>query len=164
MTKQTKGHVYSFNKEKHEHHIDGIRVPGTTGILKAEGFIDYKFASPDAMHRGTYVHAACHLINKHDLDFDGLNPQYAGYVEAYLKFWNEHMSGKTITSSEENVYSFQWMFAGILDIIINGDTLIDIKTSKVKASWWKYQTAAYALAWNEMKGKKVIKNRYTQSG
>ena len=154
-------HIYTFNKEKHEHYIDGLRVPGVTGILKSEGFVNYQFADPSAMHRGTYVHAACHLINKNDLDWNTIQPDKRGYVEAYQKFIDENGINVLDIQSEQNVYSFQWMFAGILDIIAGGASLIDIKTSKVKAPWWKYQTAGYGLAWNEMQGKKVIKNRYS---
>ncbi len=150
-------YVYTFDKENHWHYINGIRVPGVTGILKAEGFIDTDFmGNPEALYRGNYVHLACHYYNIGKLDFDSLLPEFKGYVEAYMFFCIDHGIVKPI--SEHSVYSGLWRYAGIVDIIA-GDRLFDIKTSQQKAKWWKYQTAGYKALYEEMTGKKSIKER-----
>ena len=149
--------VYTFDKEHHLHFINGVQVPGPTTVFKAEGYINYPDTPgmKDAMHRGSYVHHACHLLNHNDLDENSVASEYAGYIEAY-KILLKDLHMPTVEASEEHVYSSTWMYAGILDHI-SGDILADIKTSKQSSFWWPWQTAAYALAWKEMTGKTIKK-------
>ncbi|MDD5571930.1 MAG: hypothetical protein PHD97_12340 [Bacteroidales bacterium] len=150
-------YIYTFDKEKHHHFINGIRVPGVTGILKAEGFIDTEFmGNPEALYRGNYVHLACHYYNIGKLAFDSLNDEFKGYIEGYMLFCQ--VEGIKDPLSELPAWSGLWMYAGIIDVLLE-ERLFDIKTSKQKSKWWKYQTAGYKALYEEMQGKKSIKER-----
>ena len=153
--------MYKFNRELHIHTINGVQVPGPTWVLKALGFINYpNIPGMDKyMHRGTYVHHACHLLNINDLDESSILPEYAGYINAWRSYRKDHPS--KIISSEFPVYSKMWMYAGIVDAVTE-DEIIDIKTSKIENPSWKYQIAAYRLAYQEMEGRKIPKRTIVQ--
>ena len=149
---------YTFDAEKHIHYINGIRVPGVTTVLKAEGFIDTDFFNDEACYRGNYVHKACELINRGKLDLNSIKPEFKGYIDAFWTFRQENSPIEFI-NSEMNVFSETWGYAGIIDFISQTSAgwlyLWDIKTSKVKAKWWKYQLAGYRAAYQEMTGKRI---------
>lgn len=151
--------AYKFDQEKHIHYLDGVRIPGVTGILMSEGFINFPDAPfmRDALYRGNYVHYGCHLHNKGILDYKTLLEQFRPYIDAWMKFCSREKIVKPL--SEYNVFSVKWRYAGIIDCLFQ-ERLLDIKTSKTKSPAWKYQTAGYQIAYEEITGNK-IKERAT---
>lgn len=103
---EAEGHIYTTN---------GCRLESTTGILKAEGFIDTRFYTEEARLRGSYVHLARHLDDMNDLDEDTVADEIFPYLEAWRKFRRE--SGFIIEQSEVPMMSSVYQFAGTPDVI-----------------------------------------------
>ncbi|KJU83915.1 hypothetical protein MBAV_003882 [Candidatus Magnetobacterium bavaricum] len=115
-------------------------------------YVGHEFMTDEHATRGRYVHQACELLDKDDLDETDLDESLRGYVQAYKKFKAE--SGFKVDLIERRVCSQTYGYAGTLDRtgIINGvDSIIDIK-SGVKQPCDALQTAAYMVALAEEKG------------
>lgn len=157
---------FRFNPQDHEYTLDGVRIPGVTEILKAEGIIDYSRVDPDTLERarilGEYVHKTTELFDKDDLDPKSIHHRVAPYLDAWAEFRVTYDLQEFI-EIEEPIYSLRLRFGTIPDRIapIDGFTIIEIKTLKTineKAS--RLQTAGQKIAWEELrKGK--IRNRWT---
>jgi hypothetical protein len=101
---QEEGHLY-----------EGGRLPSTTGILKAEGFIDARFYTEESRTRGTYVHLATHYDDSGELDEGTVDPDIMPYLEAWRKFKAE--SGFIVERSEVPMKSSLYHYAGTIDRI-----------------------------------------------
>jgi len=136
----------TFDPISHIYRIDGVAVPSVTQILAAEGFINGDWFTEYARDRGSYVHQAIHLYEHDDLDEDGLDPVIRPYLDAWKAFRSD--SGFVVSSSEKEMYSEQYRFAGTADIFGTfGDcspSIIDFKTGAV-APWVGLQLAAYEI-------------------
>lgn len=146
--------MLEFDAVKHAYYVvDGgskKRAPSVTQIMQKTGIIDTRWYNDQAMIRGTYVHEACHYLDEDDLDVDGLSPDIAPYVHAYIDF--KKNSGFIPKLIEQRVYSRTHGFAGTLDRIgiLNGRmVLIDLKSGYMPG-WVGIQTAAYQIAVTEM--------------
>lgn len=147
-----------FEEKGHRYFLDGRRYPCVTDILKESAVINMPpgVDMTEAMHRGRYVHAACDLLNNHNLKMETLIPRYTGYVRAWALFLKEAAAG--VIASESRVYSKKWQYAGTVDSILQvnkGIALVDIKTGERPEPFWQLQTAGYKIAWEEMYGQKI---------
>jgi len=139
---------FIYNDPQHLYTLDGRPLPSTTGILKAEGFIDDAWFTEDARLRGTYVHLACHLYDKGTLDIDTLDDALRPYLDGYIRFKEE--TGFQVIESEIPHYHPQYLYAGTPDKIgmMNGtDTLVDLKSGIIQP-WCALQTASYEMFFN----------------
>jgi hypothetical protein len=116
-----------------------------TELLAAEGFIDSRWFEEYYAIRGTYVHRACELLDKDELEEAELDPALVPYVAAWQKFMNE--SGFKITEMETRLVSETYKFTGKPDRVgaLNGyPAIIDLK-SGVLQSWTALQLAGYEI-------------------
>jgi len=144
--------VNEFREATHEYFIGGNPVPSVTGVLKEAGLIDDSFFTPAAAERGTFVHQACALWDKGELDTCALDPVLVPYLEAWQKFRKE--SGVTPTIIEEPFYSLEHGFAGTIDRAwMDGKHFIvcDIKSGPLP-DWLPLQLAGYSILINAFSG------------
>lgn len=130
---------------EHRYWLNGRRVIGVTEILRLSGWINGDFYTEEARYRGTYVHAACHIINTGRLKWDSVRPGYRPYIEAYCAFLEE--TGFTVSEAERRDHHPTLQFAGTWDLYgifphRKTPDIGDIKTGR-KEKWWKFQSAAY---------------------
>ena len=147
-----------FSEDKHEYSYEGRKVAGVTAILKSMGIVDFKNIPDEVLERalkfGIAVHKGCELEDKHNLEWDTLDPALKPYIYGWIMFkkqWNFE-----IEKIEHIVFSKKYWFAGRLDRvgILNGKrAIVDIKTG-VTDSATAIQTAGYSIAYNEGKSVK----------
>lgn len=131
-----------FEPTDHTYWLGNRQLISVTTALKEAGLIDTTWFSDAAAERGTYVHAACDLLD--DGNLGECLPEHAGYVAAYQQFlddiepqWHQR---------EQMVYDEVRGYAGKLDragYINDQWTVVDIKTGP-KSPWHGLQLAAYA--------------------
>lgn len=152
----------TFDPTLHEYRMRGERWPSVTEVLEPllqlEGI-------PKAMLRaaadfGSNVHAACHLSNVGNLDWDSLDEELRPYVNAWRKFVTE--TGAVVLASELRIAHPKIKYAGTLDAIVRWkgrQHVLDIKTSFSVPRTTAYQTAAYYEA-VRLTGRLVTPTRY----
>ncbi|MDA8112095.1 MAG: PD-(D/E)XK nuclease family protein [Nitrospiraceae bacterium] len=134
-----------FRAEDHSYHVNGVRLPSVTEILKDVGLIDTTHFKPEHAERGTTVHEATQFWDETGMEDDTIPEELLGYLEGWKKFREE--TGFEPSHIEQSFYSPQG-YAGTVDRI--GKThkinpiLLDIKTGP-KQGWHRLQLAAYAL-------------------
>lgn len=149
---QATANQLSFDPEKHEYRLDGVRLPSVTECLKAGGLIESDWYTEAARVRGKAVHAACHYHDEKDLNESMLDERILPYLSAWRKFLKE--SGFKITIIEKSYAHFCFQYAGTPDRIgyLNDKlTVLDIKTGAIQP-WAALQTAAYAELYMEQDG------------
>jgi len=136
------GNAVEFNSEKHQYKASGILLPSVTEILKGAGLIDATFYTEESKVRGSYVHKACEYYDQGDLDEDSLDPQIAGYLQAYKK-WKATF-GYEFTWIEMPMQDKTGVYAGTSDRIIERRPrqIWDIKSGPYQ-KWHRVQSAAY---------------------
>ncbi|MDE2015899.1 MAG: PD-(D/E)XK nuclease family protein [Patescibacteria group bacterium] len=122
----------------------------------------YLATKKEAADLGTRAHQfAQDYIEAKNPEIPEGDPKLQNAILAFLRLWND--SKIKPIAVEKHLYSKDWDYAGRCDLVatIGGRTaLIDFKTSKAVYTEFRYQTAAYAEAYSEMKPKTPIKNRY----
>ena len=146
-----------------ENHIyldrDGKEWPGVTTVLQDAGLANQFNHDKYAAQRGTYAHKACHLLDQNILVENTLDDVIGPYIQSYKLF--RASRPEEVAFSEKLVYSKVFHFAGTLDRIMTDGKwfdLWDLKTGAYDVAH-ELQTAAYALAWQEMTGLR-IRDRY----
>ena len=142
----------TFDETTHVYRINGQPVPGVTSVLKEAGLIDATFFTPETAQRGTFVHTACALWDKNDLDTCALDPRLVGYLEAWQKFRKD--SGIVPAIIETPYYSDKYGFAGTIDRAwMDGNHFVvaDIKSGPLP-SWLPLQLAGYSILINAFSG------------
>ena len=127
------------------------KIPAVTEIMK---FVtDYKYSIvpesilEQAQNKGTIVHFAAEVYNK--TGYAGIDKQYKGYLDAYIKWINDFSIDRTKIESEVKTYNKGLNYAGTIDMIYNKDTIIDIKTTfQLDLDSVSVQTSAYKKAIN----------------
>jgi hypothetical protein len=79
--------MYQFNKEKHQHLIDGYPVPGITTILGT--FFPNPHWTSYGRDRGSYVHQATELYDRGELDEEALDPILKPFLDGWKLFRSE---------------------------------------------------------------------------
>lgn len=102
---------------------------------------------------GTEVHLLTERLDKgEDIPMKGLCQETYHCLEAYNKFKKDKV--KSIDAIEKFVRDDELLIAGTIDRIINGDTVLDIKTSSQIKKTHKLQATVYAdLAMRSMSTK-----------
>lgn len=123
-------------------HTYSPNLPSVTTILKSAGLIDTAFYTEDGRKRGSAVHLACELLDQNDLDESTVDPQIAGYLDAYRNFRGTSM------------WEWDWIEAPLMDktrmycgtpdrfLVHKPHRLLDIKTGAFQR-WHPIQAAAY---------------------
>lgn len=127
------------------------KVPAVTDIMK---FVtDYKYSDVSesilekAQDKGTAVHFAAEVYNK--TGYIGIDKEYKGYLDAYIKWINDFNIDRTKIESEVKTYNRALNYAGTIDMIYNKNIIIDIKTTfQLDIDSVSVQTSAYRKAIN----------------
>ncbi|MCK4248693.1 MAG: PD-(D/E)XK nuclease family protein [Candidatus Omnitrophica bacterium] len=138
---------------------DGKAWPGTTSIISATGMSNLYCHDEYAALRGKHAHTACHLWDIGTLCENTVDPVILPYLNSYRKL--RASRPEEVFESELLVCSELFHFAGTLDRIMTDGKwfdLWDLKTGAFDVAH-ELQTAAYALAWQEMSGER-IRDRY----
>lgn len=149
-----------FSPALHEYSLpDGRLVPSVTQILGAVGVsVDFDALGmrserlrgqiETAGQLGTAVHADCHAYDDADIDWPTVDPR----VEPYVRAWAtcRQQTGLVPLTRERRVFHPSAFFCGTLDgvFLLQDGThiLVDLKTGDPESSACRYQTAAYAEA------------------
>jgi hypothetical protein len=141
--------MVTFEPEKHEYAIDGVRVPSVTQVLK--DCYDFSRVAPDVLQAkaelGTAVHLACELDDAGDLVEESVHAQVRPYLDAYRLF-KQHKCTHVV-ATEQIVHHPLHRYAGKLDLITEFDGarwLVDWKTPLSINPAVGLQTAAYVNA------------------
>lgn len=123
----------AFDPESHVYRVNGERVPGVSEILKAAGCIpaNMKFIDPWYAERGTLVHEATALWDRGVLEESTVDPEVAGYLEAWKGFRHEVGPGMEIVEVEQRGYHPAYRYAGTKDRVVLWDgrrCVLDLKT------------------------------------
>ena len=135
-----------FNPERHEYSVDGRVIPSVTQILKDIGVIETRWYTAEGRNRGSTVHEYLELYDRGLLDPNVVEPEYRGYIDAYLDFLA--CSKVEYEQIEEPVAHPVYKFAGTPDRVgkINDTAcVLDIKSGS-SVDWHGLQLAGYALA------------------
>ena len=138
-----------FRKEDHKYFLNGEEIPSVSELTRFLSREVYGEADPIALDRaaekGTAVHNALQTLDeKGEVEVDD---EYAGYIQAYLKFREDH-----------NVEwrKVEWMvhtdkFAGRIDrygYVDGTPCIVDFKTtSRISKAHEVLYTAAQSLYW-----------------
>lgn len=122
-----------FDEESHKYYVDEIEVPSVTGIAEPISFKRLndlpRHILERARFRGSRVHElAEEYLLTGELDWDEIEPEFAGYVEQFV-LWARTYRPKVLYT-EYRMFSKE--FAGTCDLIceIDGKTiLVDYKTT-----------------------------------
>ena len=139
----------AFDEATHTYRFLGAVVPGVTQVLRP-------LANFDAVSRevleakralGQRVHLACQLNDEDDLDWTSVEPDVAGYLNAWLAFRRD--TGCEVLAVEQQVCEPALQYAGTLDRVLafrGSKWLVDLKTCFATPMAAGPQTAAYLRA------------------
>lgn len=131
----------------HNYWLDNKRIPGCTGMLKDQGYIDVEWCKPSARLRGSEVHKGIHYLNEGDLHWDSVPRAYRGYLEAYQRFFQDWNVIPELV--EVPIYHPVYRYGVTADIVgrvlDNVPAIIEIKTGPIK-KWVPLQTIAQEMA------------------
>ena len=123
-----------FDDKSHEYKAGGIRVPSVTQIMEAVGMYRGlenipKFVLKKAAERGHAVHSMIEYHAQGDLDESTIDPELAGYFNAYLLCRKEHPEiFDNLTHFEKKVHCEKLCYCGRYDA--GGERIvIDYKTT-----------------------------------
>lgn len=152
-----------FDAAEHAYYDEaGARVPGTTSLLEAAGFVCYQHIPPRILERkaeiGTAAHAAAHYYDEGDLNESTVDPQVTPYVTAWKKFRHEsdfvpellEFRGIAIVNCGGRLFlKHGWTLDRKGSMRIFGRTkrvLLEIKCTANQEVSWGPQTASYEMA------------------
>lgn len=147
----------AFDAEKHEYRWAGKLLPSVTQVLAIVNDFDSipRAILENARARGERLHAAINLFNRDDLDFASLDDETRDDVYAWARFLRE--SSAVVIASEQPVFHERLGFAGTPDVVLQWGSRIvipDVKASFAVPRTVGPQTAAYAEAYGEMRGRR----------
>lgn len=150
--------MLTFDAAIHTYTWDGEPVPLVTQILRP--ISGYDGVPEDvlafAAERGTAIHEATELDDANDLDEASIDPQIAGYVEAWRAFRRE--SRFMPIASEGRVFHPDNRYAGTFDAlgVLNGRlTIVEKKATARLMPATGPQVAAYMMAYNALRENRV---------
>jgi len=129
-----------FDEATHRYTLDGRRLVSVTECLK---LVDDRWKmDPYYLQRGRFIHLACELYDRDELDEDTVDPQILPRLEAWKKFRAD--TGFVPDRIEEKFYHPVYLYAFKFDVHgpLNGsDVMIDRKSSPYRTD--VLQGAAY---------------------
>ena len=121
-----------FDEATHKYTVGGKIIPSVTQIISAVGLYEFDFVSKQtlavAAERGRIVHTYIEWHEQGMLDENSIDPDLAGYFEAYLKAKAAGKIPAKPTMIEERVYSEKYQYAGTLDQMFGERWIHDHKT------------------------------------
>ena len=150
-----------FSSLTHQYFFKGRELMSVTKAFGKVGATDFskvpfKVIEP-ARERGDTVHDMASMFGNGILDEDTVTEEYEGYLAAIQKFYKERV--KKIIAIEQKIYNLHFCYAGTFDILYLNKArklcLDDWKTPQKDHKVSKWQTAAYAFAWENLTRKKV---------
>lgn len=137
-----------FNPDTHTYTYGELELPSVTQVLKMLGgkYNPNKKLAEEYMARGTYIHKACEMYEKDELDLDLCEHQ--AFVKAWIKWLDFHKQDLVTIALEIPVYHKTLFYAGTIDRVyaIGGKTyVLDIKTGTPRKED-KIQSWAYVHA------------------
>lgn len=156
----------TFDERRHIYKLNGMAIPSVTTVMQPLSDNVYGNINDDILRhaaaRGTAVHEAIENFVKFGIE--DIPPEYKGYFNAFLKWYEEHKVKPNGT--EIRLYHKSLMYAGTADMAaeVDGeDTLVDFKTSaSIQHMLCGVQLEAYSRAWeshtnkNEFKKKAIV--------
>lgn len=140
--------MLTFNEQLHEYRYDGVKIPSVTQIISDVGLSNFdgvnKRMMEIAQERGSFVHLACELFDKGELDESTVDPELVGYVDGWMTFCRDFKP--RWLAIEKRIYS-KLGYAGTLDRLARigrKNILIEIKTG-AKSKAHEVQLGAYSL-------------------
>ena len=138
---------FEYRDEDHTYWLNGIRIPGTTEIIKSADLIDDTNFTPESRDRGTRIHRAILYWLQKDLNERSVCESDLRYLDAFKRFVAETGFKASVKECEQPRYHPVYLFGGTIDIVgkLSGHyVLIDIKTG-FPQPWHGLQLAAYLL-------------------
>src|SRR3990167_5252355 len=139
--------TFRFDAETHQYWLDDEELPPVSSILVDAGLapkFSYRNSKIDyARDLGTYVHAACALWDRLELDEDVLDPAIVPYLAGWRAFCQKHACRWRLI--EDADYHATLGYAGIVDRCgqVGFETfVVEIKTGQ-PAEWHGIQLSAY---------------------
>lgn len=149
--------MLTFDEETHSYHLDGVKLPSVTGIIKP--LYDFSSIPPLVLAKaaayGTAVHKMIELEIKGELDYGTLDDGLLPALEAFGKWKSDYPDiSKMLPSSaiEKIMASTKLRVAGTADIIIDGLMVIDIKTREPNLLTDSIQCEGYDALWRDNGG------------
>lgn len=149
---------FEFDEEGHIYKLDDVVIPSVSEIIKPihekvyESISSYTLKT--AADRGTRVHRAIEFWNKYN--FNNVDEDCKGYVDAYIKFRNEHPNWKLL-NSELRTYHKNLLYGMTIDEVYQtpkGILINDIKTtSQAHLNAWAVQLGGYKAGYNSQDNK-----------
>jgi len=122
--------MLTFDAEKHEYRLDGVRLPSVTQIIADAGLYgNTSYFTDYSRDRGSFVHQIIEWHLSQELDEATIDPVLMPYFEAWKRF--EAESSYVSDSCEEQLASSRYRYAGTIDHIghLNGYfCIIDVKS------------------------------------
>lgn len=142
----------NFEEKRHIYTIDGQILPSVTTVMRPLDSEVYRGIDENVMkmaaNRGTAIHNA--VENYALYGIEDIEPEYRGYFDGFLRFWDENNPEPLAT--ESRMYHKFLRYAGTADLpcVIRGKkVLIDYKTSaEVNKMLTGVQLEAYAKAYS----------------
>ena len=127
-----------------------MNEPRVTGIMQAEGLIDFSMVRQDIMERaqvfGQAAHKACELWDLGTLDINSLDPAIVPYLEGWKNFLKDYDLTFTPEEIEHRLISKRYGFTGAPDRWhTEKGWLIDIKSTTAMYPATAIQTMAYQM-------------------
>jgi len=121
-----------FDEAAHRYTVNGKIIPSVTQIISSVGLYEYDYVSAEtlaiAAERGRIVHAYIEWYEQGELDESSIDPELAGYFEAYLRLKDSGLLPGKPSLIEWRGYSAKYGYAGTLDQMFGDDWINDHKT------------------------------------
>jgi len=148
--------AFTFDPVTHTYREGDRVIPSVTQILEGNGLIDLDGIPGSTLEAkrelGQSVHAACHYLDENDFDYSTMRPEWAPYLDGYLKFSEEvGFTPDPEWIEKSGVHAFNGMkFGFTVDRVgristIKQRCVLDLKTAYSPSPSWKLQLAAYAM-------------------
>ena len=124
-----------FDESKHLYTVNGKVIPSVTQIISAVGLYEFDFVSKQtlaiAAERGRIVHTYIEWYEQGFLDESSIDPELAGYFQAYLSAKEAgELPGKP-DLIEHRGWSSKYQYAGTIDQVFLAESwLHDHKTGQ----------------------------------
>lgn len=129
-------------------------IPSIHSLLAQHG-LSPQSQRDAAADRGSALHAQMERLAT------GKKVKESDEIAPLLQWWGERgITKKHVVEAEKVVLSLKYRYAGTLDLALELDGalwVVDLKTGKSLYSKYKLQVEGYALAYEEMTGKRVDK-------
>ena len=127
---------FTFDSSAHTYHMNGVLVPGCTGVLATGGLVNFQYVTEEILERkselGREVHRACHLHNL------GTLLTYDPKVKPYLHSWITFKEKTKYKPEQSEFQCIGWVnglpFGMQIDncgIVDNHEAIIELKIGEV---------------------------------